>query len=282
MLRKSLVLSVFVLAFATPVWAAPAEASRLRILLVIDTLGDNHAQRFGAVEDGNNMIRTLTAALKSQKLEGRYTLTVLKGKQATPANVLAYYRHLKTGPNESLLFYYTGHGCLDRSRGQIMTLNSGNLYRGDLRKAMEAHHPRLAVILTDCCSGYANSHPQPGRRTATLSELSGPDVAMGYRAKAVVSGAVLHDLFFRHQGLVMISAAKAGQLSYGNPSRGGSYFTVAFCKFLQQPAGQFDRNRNGLVEWREFYPFVREETDRLSRLGGHAQSPQALKLGQPN
>src|SRR5260370_16535484 len=125
-LRVSSVLALAFTFFPNPVFAAPTEASRLRILLVIDTLADNGPHLFGAAEDRNNMVRTIRDAMKSQKLEGHYTLTVLQGKQVTPANVLSYYKKLPTNSSEALFFYYTGHCCMHRSHGQILRITAAS------------------------------------------------------------------------------------------------------------------------------------------------------------
>src|SRR5262245_21831466 len=70
------------------------EASRVRILMVIDTNGDTSGIGIALNE------RILTDALRDsfhrQGLVGRYTLDVLRGDKATPERVLNHYRNLKT------------------------------------------------------------------------------------------------------------------------------------------------------------------------------------------
>src|SRR4051812_36650138 len=88
------------------------EATRLRILLVVDTQGAN-ASVNGFAFDHQNMKKVFKEALREQHLEHRYTLDILKDKDATPAKILAYYEGLKVEPTETLLCYYSGHGGVD-------------------------------------------------------------------------------------------------------------------------------------------------------------------------
>src|SRR5579885_3205767 len=44
----------------------------------------------------------------------RYTLKVLEGDNLMPDQIVDYYRDLKTGPNEGLVFFYSGHGATFR------------------------------------------------------------------------------------------------------------------------------------------------------------------------
>jgi len=133
-----------------------AEASRVRILLVLDTL-DRMGATWGL--DGDNMLGLFEHAFKKQGLvKGKqFTIDVLTGKQVTPKQVLDYYTKLDVGDNEALVFYYSGHGGFHGKKGHFMALTLGHqqLYRSDILKAMEAKKPRLKVLLTDCCANLS-------------------------------------------------------------------------------------------------------------------------------
>ena len=45
----------------------------------------------------------------------RYTLDCLENGNDLPYKILAYYANLETGPDEALLFYYVGHGGMQRA-----------------------------------------------------------------------------------------------------------------------------------------------------------------------
>jgi hypothetical protein len=128
------------------------EAARVRVLLVLDT-DDEEGATWGL--DGTNVRTVFEASFKRQQLGGRYTLEVLTGRDVNPEHILAYYKGLQVAANETLLFYYSGHGGYHRNKGHFLALTHGPLYRRDLLAAMQAQRPRLVVVLTDCCSNYA-------------------------------------------------------------------------------------------------------------------------------
>jgi hypothetical protein len=250
-----------------PPHALAKEASRLRILLVIDTDATGAAD-FGASHDRDNMQAALGRSLKTQNL--RYTMDVLQGAHATPQRVLGYYERMQSNADEAFLFYYTGHGSMVRGKGQVLTMKHGDLDRSRLRSAMTKRNPRLAVILTDCCSsGMSENEAIPSEGPAPKSIAA---------AKASRSGSVVRDLFFRHEGLVVVGAAKVGQTANGTRSR-GSHFTVALTQLMNAAPGRFDQNKDGFVEWREFFPALRQETQRVSGAAKTPHTPQAFFLG---
>src|SRR5262245_30452669 len=79
------------------------ELRRLHALLVIDTrsgLGES------VKVDGTNVDRLLSSRLPKDRVE----IKVLTGNDVSAEMILSYYRGLKVGRNDSLLFYYAGHG----------------------------------------------------------------------------------------------------------------------------------------------------------------------------
>jgi hypothetical protein len=244
---------------------ASGEATRLRILLVIDTDAPGAAD-FGAAHDRDNMKNALINGLRRDRLP--HTLDILQGANATPERVIQYYERLKVSPNEAFLFYYTGHGGMDATQGQLLTMKHGVLPRAQLRAAMMKRAPKLAVILTDCCSS--------GMPLNSRAPSEGPAPKANPTSRLGRSNSVLRDLFFRHEGMVVIAAARVGQEAAGEKTR-GSHFTVAFTGLLNQAQSRFDSNRDGLVEWREFFPALNRETARVSN---NRHSPQAFALAQ--
>jgi hypothetical protein len=251
---------------------AAEEASRVRILLVCDMGGDDEERERRGVNRAA-VERALETALRKQGLGRRYTLDILAGPGATRQAVLDYYRGLRTGPSEALLFYSNAHGRTDPQRGHYLDLGGRRLYRSELRRAMAAQGPRLAVILTDSCAilpgkeaPNAKAAPAKGQQTAPPAPKAG-------------DGSALRDLLFQHEGLVDINAARRGENCWGHIRR-GNCFTRALVELLGQPVSRFDRDGDGFVEWGEFYRALtlatRQEASRL----GTSQSPQAFALGR--
>ena len=251
---------------------AHEEASRVRILLVCD-MGGDEKERERRVVNRAAMENALETALRKQGLGRRYTLDILAGPGATREAVLGHYRGLRTGPAEALLFYSNAHGNTDPQRGHYFDLGGKRLYRSDLRRAMTAKKPRLAVIITDTCATIPGKEP-PNKIAGTVKAQKAPP------APKAGDGSALRDLLFRHEGVVDINAAGRGQFSYGNISR-GNCFTRALVELLDQPASRFDRNDDGFVEWGEFYPALAQATRQEAEHRGLSQSPQAFALGRP-
>src|SRR5262249_24922902 len=133
-----------------PVQAAP-ELKRVRFLLALDTASNLVDQ---LVLDEDRMVRLLRGGIPPARLH----LNVLKGSQLTRANVLAYSRTLKPGPDEALVFFYGGQGAISPRRGPFLQLQNGRrseeLVRSELRQAMLAKKAGLTVILTECCGVF--------------------------------------------------------------------------------------------------------------------------------
>jgi hypothetical protein len=147
------------------------EAKRLRVLLVLDT-DDRMGATWGL--DGQNMKHLLRELLDKQGLKDRYTLDMFTGSKVTSQSVLSYYKDLKTGPDEALFFYYSGHGGFFKPQGHFMAFTRGRLYRNDLLKAMNLYKPQLRVLLTDCCANYVIGKGPPPRPILPTVEVQDP------------------------------------------------------------------------------------------------------------
>ncbi len=101
---------------------------------------------------------------------------------------------------------------------------------------------------------------------------------------AQTDGAVLRHLFYRHTGVVDINGCETGKVAYATTRWGGGLFTITLLSMQKHRAARFDANRNGLVEWREFFPSLRAScahTGAVLCKGAIRQAPQAHRLGQP-
>ena len=67
------------------------------------------------------------------------------------------------GRDDVLVCYYAGHGGVDVDRGHLLQTSGGDLQRSDLRRALVRHGPRLAVLITDCCSSRTVFRDRPAR-----------------------------------------------------------------------------------------------------------------------
>jgi hypothetical protein len=220
----------------------PAELTRVRALLVIDTNTDLSKS---VQHDRERMISLLTQNIPQQRLE----LKVMQGTDVTADKILNYYRSLSTNSSEGLLFFYAGHGAEDPSRGHFLQLqmrSGGDLLRSQLREAMLQQRPGLAVLLTDCCSNRALAKHFR-------------DIALPTRSVAKEIDPVFRNLLFQHRGLVDITACTDNS-AWGDDENGG-IFTQTFARLTKNKLDQLDTNRDGFVTWREFFPKLQGDTN---------------------
>ena len=243
-----LTLGLVLLASSARAEDAPTDARRLHALLIGDTNDASIGESVG--RDVDNVRRTLDVGVP----EARYDVTIIQGDEATPAGILQKISALGILPTDSLFVYYAGHGAW-YDGGHYLRMNDGKiLERKDLRAAMQKSGARLAVLVTDCCSTYV------GQRAYAQQPINDPDV--------------FRDLFFRHRGLVDVTAAEKGQVAVGDEIAGGC-FTRAFVDALTTvPRSRLDRNADGTVTWAELLPTVKVETETNFR----GNQPRGLQL----
>jgi hypothetical protein len=222
--------------------AQPRELKVLRVLLVIDS-DSNLADSVRRDRDN------LQGALESNIPEGRRKIDVLEGKKVTREEILRYYRDLKVGPDDALLFFYAGHGATDPKLGHCLQPQMGKtplVPRAEIRKAMQDKSAGLVLLLTDCCSTALRTMKPSPRDPMSPAPRMHP---------------ILRCLFFQHHGTVDITAAEDGTGSYGDADHGG-VFTGALVSLLQGDLKDMDQNNDGFLTWNEFFPHLTRETEK--------------------
>ena len=177
--------------------ATPAgDADRLVALLVADT--DDPEIGESVATD----LRQVRVALEWGVPRARLAVSECTGVEVAPARLLAAVAALDVRPTDALLLYYAGHGAWAdagaylRPKGQVLP-------RADLLAALRARGAGLTIVLTDCCSTYV------GGTFLFAPPRVDPDT--------------VRDLFFRHRGLVDVTAASRGQVAVGDKALGGVF-----------------------------------------------------------
>lgn len=273
---RSAALCLAVVAAGSLVAPAPAEPppelKKLHALFIVDTL----AGLGTSVEiDGKRIEHLLIRGIPKDRLD----LTVYKGKDASAAKILEYYKTHKVGKDDALFFFYAGHGATDPEKGHFFALQEGNttpLLRESLRKEMQRSSPGLIVIVTDCCS--------------TRFKLK--DLGKGFRPgpadHPMEMDPVLRALFFQHRGVVDITAA-GDNSAFGDDQHGG-LFTRTLGETLKKGYNTLDKNRDGFVSWTEVFERVQTQTQeafkeyakdaqgRGEKVDQKTQKPRAFSL----
>jgi hypothetical protein len=215
--------------------------------------------------DGDN-IRELLQNRVDNIYETRVKTLYSSAGEATVSNIQREIRALRPGPDDVVLFYFSGHGGMvsQTDRRTFLTVTDDaninkytTLLREDVEAAVTAHNCRLHLIITDCCSGYP---PDTGARNyVSFASVRG-------KTKAI------RNLFGEHKGLLHINGATEGQYGWCLKNRGG-VFTEALIPAISTES---DRNGDGFVEWSEVADVAKRQTGIYwGRLRVDTSNPQA-------
>jgi hypothetical protein len=251
---------------AEPLAAPPlAELRRLRVLLVFDTQSELKDQ---LALDKQQIRRALVEAIPAPRLE----LTTLTGRQATREKILAHYRNLRTSADEGLVFFYGGQGATDPKKGHYLRLQNGKkggeLFRSDLREAMEAKKAGLVVILTDCCRTVHVKRGTPPAQTPAEQPAG----------RAVSLRPLINCLFFQARGTVDIASASLGSTAWGDDET-GSIFVRVLCRLLRENLRKLDTNHDGFVSWKEFFEALQPDVEHVCKKWSKALAERGVKIG---
>jgi hypothetical protein len=221
---------------------------KLHVLLVIDS----NSNLGKSVEKDEEMMVNL---FRNGVPKSRYDLKILKGADATPDKIIDHYQHLEVGPDEGLVFYYSGHGVtLRKQHNLVIGHNPDEGKRGRFLKrdtviaAMRNKEPALAILLTDCCSDEADAKPKG-------TEFLGAEPPK----EPTEIRPILRNLFFEHRGIVDITAATLDK-SLAFKELGGM-FTITLTELLGGHPEMFKPADPDFLTWAEFFPAHRELTN---------------------
>jgi hypothetical protein len=230
---------------------------RLHYLIVADTL--DAKLRRSIEKDLENVTNLLVSGIPSKRLDGTILMWESGGNKVTKSDIRRYFDQL-TLPSDACLFvYYSGHGANDRQTGEhVLTLKNGDMIRRtELLSWMRAKKAGLYVLLTDCCSNEMNLP------SSLIADREGVPRKV---PKGDQITPVLEHLFFRHRGLVDITAAQDGASALCNPYLGG-FFTHSLCEALYNFDSRQFRSATELtgggqhVTWSVVHQKVREGTN---------------------
>ncbi len=217
--------------------------SKIWVLFVIDT----NANKVGAdtgpgcVASADQLKKVLSETFQGK--EHRYDTATLTGESINKSQVLETIRDFNTGSDDTIWFYYCGHGANDSETGEYLATSEGDIDNDEIREALTDKGVRLSVITTEKCSSPGNFSFQAPRPTPAVWEI-------------------FNQLFFQHRGVTEITAATAPQFGWINRARGG-FFTQAMASVFCDQIANVDSNDSGFVTWEEAFAAIQSRTENL-------------------
>lgn len=201
--------------------AEATESKRVVAVVVVDSLDKSIGK--AVAKDGERVKQSLEAGFAKDK-DRLVVHPIVDGEKVTPEDVLSFIDKLAVDKEDTLLFFYSGHGAFDAKKGQYLQMYSGlegkkgDLFRDTLLAKLKAKKARLTVLLTNICNAEAES------RAPLTRDLTKPP-----------NFQVLSRLFLVPEGTVDITSSKKGELTWnrtGGEARGG-IFSVCLVDLLR-------------------------------------------------
>jgi hypothetical protein len=228
------------LMFALLIIVPSAQAARVHVLIVGDTLDPTVGHDVERDIDGMNRLFILLGDHGADKrLIQPITLT---DNDCNPVSILRSLDNLKTQPDDTVVFYYSGHGARDEKHGDFIDIprlqNKGKLLRsaiqGRFSQWLETRQIRLGIIITEMCNQLTILPPV----AFVAPSAQGPWIRK----------LIFESLFIYSSGLLDINSADINQIALDIPPETtddkrfttgyhGAIFTQSYCEFISNHIG---------------------------------------------
>lgn len=196
----------------------------------------------------------------------QYIEYVYNGDRCNKQNLINVLNSLNSGPNDIIIFYYSGHGT--HAPGQTedkfpqLLLNSrvqSNFVPARIVNEMLSKKPhRLRLILTDCCNNLVEG-------VSPKSSLSDMNSVTSVKSKDVIN---YKKLFTQQKGMIMATGCKLGQTSLGLDEDGG-LFSIALWDAIYKECSEGNN-----PSWQNVFRNTAKETMIMAnKFSGHQQEP---------
>lgn len=162
----------------------------------------------------------------------------ISGSKFGKAGVETALNNLKTGTNDIVIFYYSGHGYsndknaneaypqFDLRQSRFDDILVATMNASEVLNKIKSKNARLNLVITDCCNSSLG-----------LLKPEGKNFALTTKSLLTWEQAYCNDLFMKSKGSIIATAAKKGQYAYGNTDVGGyftSNLTIALEKYMSK------------------------------------------------
>ncbi len=188
-------------------------------------------------------------------------LVEISGSKFGKAGVETALNNLKTGTNDIVIFYYSGHGYsndrnaeeaypqFDLRQSRFDDILVATMNASEVLNKIKAKNARLNLVFTDCCNSSLG-----------LLKPEGKTFALTTKSLLTWEQSYCNDLFMKSKGSIIATAAKKGQYAYGNTDVGG-YFTSNLTIALEKYMSKF---QTAAPTWQEIIAEAQTTTVSLS------------------
>jgi hypothetical protein len=237
------------------------------VVIGLDTYQDPGIQTLSSAKvDANNFARSLATT------EGRSYKSVrvntLLDQQVTPGATLTALREAAkaTGPDDTLLFYFAGHGLDAAALGQA---NAGLV--------LTTHTTKMSDIGGSSVPWTALADAIAAAKGTVIFVIDSCHSGLAARDAFTTNDAAVSALLTRSGApMVILAAAKGRQESQELPDGKGGQFTNALVHAVTAARGSTDADRSGLLDLREVYGAVKAQVQSATK---GTQTPWLVRNG---
>lgn len=192
---------------------------------------------------------------------------IFAGKTARAAEVIRNLKKLTPGSNDTVLFYFTGHGFRTPSKGDSPWPNIAFNTQDNaidvtvINDIITSKNARLNIVMVDCCNNVLPDNMIPLVKDLKLAGKISQTVIENYT-----------NLFLNSSGDIMIAGCLPGETSLA--IRRGSLYTSSFIKVLHEIT---EEPTDG-VDWQSFLDRVSQTTSEKATEFESVQEPVFLIL----
>jgi hypothetical protein len=235
--------------------------TKIWMIVVTNTL--DSAIGKSSMRDKENIAYTFTNIAEKMGLQ-KPAITYIWGRLFSKAAVQKAIANVTPGPNDIVIFYYSGHGyrqAMDKSRAPTMVLSNNYTNSTLLRNSMNVQwvadqlskkKSRFNLVISDCCNEEIVLPPAVGREPIITTKAIGLPISTDNFIK----------LFLEPRGTIVASASDRNQFSVGNPNLGG-FFTYHFRISLEYYVSRHARNAN----WDQIFTLAAMNASRQATTG---------------
>lgn len=257
----------------TPVIVSEGSTPTMHLLMVAATYDENIGE---SVETDLKLVKKNFSEYAKQ-LGIPYNEVIIEGSQYTKSNVKKAINKIKSKPEDIIVFVYSGHGFrfLDDTDPfpRMFVSVDGNddveedtqMSTSEVFKMISDKNARLTIFLTDCCNSNIDAYKSSVESMSfgTRSTQNNTDINK------------LKSLFIDQNGVIRITAAKAGQ--YALCDRSGGYLLTSFINNIR---AQVSAIKNETPSWNKIADNAGKAVEKKSSSqvdeAGNPEDPQII------